>query len=82
LYIANALLAAGHPSGNMLRVIERLHHGNELREAAVHAEQGGLNKAQILVKRLNVFWGLGLPRFATFSFNSSLTDPFAEGQFN
>ena len=58
-YLHHALLAAGHPSGVKVCVIDgdRITETNCVRQPFTLSEVG-LYKAQVLVNRLNVFWGL------------------------
>ena len=58
-YLHHALLVAGHPYGIKVRVIdgERITETNCVRQPFTISEVG-LYKAQVLVNRLNVFWGL------------------------
>jgi PRTRC genetic system ThiF family protein len=58
-YLHHALLAAGHPSGITVCVIDgdRITETNCVRQPFTLSE-AGLYKAQVLVNRLNVFWGL------------------------
>lgn len=58
-YLHHALLAAGHPSGIMVCVIDgdRITETNCVRQPFTLSEVG-LYKAQVLVNRLNIFWGL------------------------
>lgn len=58
-YLHHALLAAGHPSGVKVCVIDgdRITGTNCVRQPFTLSEVG-LYKAQVLVNRLNVFWGL------------------------
>ena len=58
-YLHHALLAAGHPAGIKVCVIdgERITETNCVRQPFTLSEVG-LYKAQVLVNRLNVFWGL------------------------
>jgi PRTRC genetic system ThiF family protein len=58
-YLHHALLAAGHPYGIRVCVIdgERITETNCVRQPFSTGE-AGLYKAQVLVNRLNVFWGL------------------------
>ena len=58
-YLHHALLAAGHPSGIKVCVIDgdRITETNCVRQPFSLSEVG-LYKAQVLVNRLNVFWGL------------------------
>lgn len=58
-YLHHALLAAGHPSGIHVCVIDgdRISETNCVRQPFTMSEVG-LYKAQVLVNRLNIFWGL------------------------
>ncbi|MGC1372855.1 MAG: PRTRC system ThiF family protein, partial [Candidatus Sulfotelmatobacter sp.] len=58
-YLHHALLAAGHPSGIRVCVIDgdRITETNCVRQPFTLSEVG-LYKAQALVNRLNIFWGL------------------------
>ena len=58
-YLHHALLAAGHPYGIKVCAIdgERITETNCVRQPFTISEVG-LYKAQVLVNRLNVFWGL------------------------
>jgi len=58
-YLHQALLAAGHPAGIGVYVIDadRISETNCVRQPFTLSEVG-LYKAQVLVNRLNVFWGL------------------------
>lgn len=58
-YLHHALLAAGHPSGIRVCVVDgdRITETNCVRQPFTLSEVG-LYKAQVLINRLNVFWGL------------------------
>jgi PRTRC genetic system ThiF family protein len=58
-YLHHALLAAGHPAGIRVCVIDgdRITETNCVRQPFTLSEVG-LYKAQALVNRLNIFWGL------------------------
>lgn len=58
-YLHHALLAAGHPSGIRVCVIDgdRISETNCVRQPFTLSEVGQY-KAQVLVHRLNIFWGL------------------------
>lgn len=58
-YLHHALLAAGHPSGIEVCVVDgdRITETNCVRQPFTLSEVG-LYKAQVLINRLNVFWGL------------------------
>jgi PRTRC genetic system ThiF family protein len=64
-YLHHALLAAGHPSGLDVYAIDgdRITETNCVRQPFTSSEIG-LYKTQVLIQRLNVFWGLnwaGIP---------------------
>ena len=58
-YLHHALLAAGHPAGIRVCAIDgdRISETNCVRQPFT-ASEIGLYKAQVLINRLNVFWGL------------------------
>lgn len=58
-YLHHALLAAGHPAGIQVCVVDgdRISETNCVRQPFALSEIG-LYKAQVLINRLNLFWGL------------------------
>lgn len=58
-YLHHALLAAGHPSGLQVYAVDgdRITETNCVRQPFTSSEIG-LYKSQILIQRLNLFWGL------------------------
>jgi len=67
-YLHQALLAAGHPAGIGVYVIDgdRISETNCVRQPFTLSEVG-LYKAQVLVNRLNVFWGPSFKREMSYA---------------
>jgi PRTRC genetic system ThiF family protein len=60
VYLHQAMLAYGHPGGLHVTLVDgdRISHANCVRQPFSESEVG-LYKADVLVTRINLFWGLG-----------------------